>query len=179
MHMWNVVQVEGAWYHLDATWSDSDTLVNYKYFNVTDEMIQNDHVIYDTYFGKDGEDSQVENAEYGNIRLPVCNSLDANYYASKAVRINSYDRSADAAIVAAIEAAARKGEESFSVYIGKDLAFDEAVDKMFSEYPYKLTNCIRRAARNLGIEINYRESVFVADETTRGITVKIQYENDE
>ena len=44
-HMWNIVNINGSNYHLDATWNDSgaDNSILYFYFNVTDEYIQRDH----------------------------------------------------------------------------------------------------------------------------------------
>ncbi len=44
-HMWNVVNIDGENYHLDATWDDlkDTTNIGYFYFNVTDEYISRDH----------------------------------------------------------------------------------------------------------------------------------------
>ena len=43
-HMWNVVCVDGKWYHLDLTWVDRLGRVSYDYFLVTDGQIKdNDH----------------------------------------------------------------------------------------------------------------------------------------
>ncbi|CAH2212973.1 transglutaminase domain-containing protein [Tepidibacter aestuarii] len=50
-HAWNMVYIEGKWYHLDTTWNDpsyvniSDKIneVSYEYFNSTDEFMEKDH----------------------------------------------------------------------------------------------------------------------------------------
>ncbi len=44
-HMWNIVEIDGKNYHLDATWNDTgnETDYSYMYFNVTDEFISRDH----------------------------------------------------------------------------------------------------------------------------------------
>lgn len=46
-HLWNLVQLDGRWYHLDCTWDDPvpsrDGFISYKYFNLTDEQIRTDH----------------------------------------------------------------------------------------------------------------------------------------
>lgn len=52
-HMWNVVQLDGAWYHLDLTWDDpvlekGGDLIRYFFFNVTDETVGKTHKDYDT-----------------------------------------------------------------------------------------------------------------------------------
>lgn len=74
-HVWNVVKINNSYYHIDTTWGDasynitSDTEtkfdipeVNYDYLCVTDEEIQKTHVVKNT------------------ISLPVCDSMEANYY---------------------------------------------------------------------------------------------------
>lgn len=68
-HMWNMVKLDGNWYHIDVTWDDpkgifgSDYL-KYDYFNVSDEMIKSDH--------------QATKNMYMNY--PVANSIRQNYY---------------------------------------------------------------------------------------------------
>ena len=62
-HAWNIVKVNGQGYQLDTTWDMANTkdgLVNYDYFNLTDEAISADH------FDFSG--------------VPVCTSTDANYF---------------------------------------------------------------------------------------------------
>ncbi len=52
-HMWNMVKVEGNWYHIDVTWDNPEgelsrlypDMVLYQYFMVTDSVIENDHKI--------------------------------------------------------------------------------------------------------------------------------------
>lgn len=51
-HMWNLVRIDGKWYHVDVTWddpvingvSDESTIV-YDYFCLPDEKILEDHII--------------------------------------------------------------------------------------------------------------------------------------
>lgn len=45
LHMWNVVQIDGYNYHLDATWNDGafTDAQGYFYFNVTDSYIKRTH----------------------------------------------------------------------------------------------------------------------------------------
>lgn len=44
-HMWNIVTIDSANYHLDATWNDNDKEndINYFYFNLSDDKIKEDH----------------------------------------------------------------------------------------------------------------------------------------
>ncbi len=48
-HGWNIVNIDGNYYHLDLTWDDPVTLfgfdnVDYTYFNVTDDVMSEDHI---------------------------------------------------------------------------------------------------------------------------------------
>jgi transglutaminase-like putative cysteine protease len=47
LHLWNLVKLDGKWYHLDCTWDDPlpnrDGIISYKFFNLSDEQISADH----------------------------------------------------------------------------------------------------------------------------------------
>lgn len=74
-HMWNVVRIEGQYYHLDATFDNSlskDGMIRYDYFNLSDSQIFKDHepVIY---------------------KLPVCADGDHTYYKEKKISWTKYE----------------------------------------------------------------------------------------
>lgn len=62
-HAWNLVKIDGNYYYNDPTWNDQDTDTFYCYFNITTEMLEQDHVIDQFPYEK-----------------PVCTQLDANYF---------------------------------------------------------------------------------------------------
>lgn len=74
-HVWNIVKINGEYYHVDTTWGDasynlsseSDASlkapeVNYDYLCVNDDKISEAHVIKN------------------RVECPSCTSMDANYY---------------------------------------------------------------------------------------------------
>lgn len=52
-HAWNMVQLDGVWYHLDLTWDDpigvEDDRIRYTYYLKTDEELRADHQWTRTY----------------------------------------------------------------------------------------------------------------------------------
>lgn len=46
-HAWNMVEIDGAWYHVDATWNDlgkrTKHEIRYRYFLRSDEVFKRDH----------------------------------------------------------------------------------------------------------------------------------------
>ena len=62
-HKWNAVRIDGEYYHVDPTWNDQGDTIFHAYFNVSDEIIEEDHFINTTVYD-----------------LPVCDSMDANYF---------------------------------------------------------------------------------------------------
>ena len=44
-HMWNIVKVNGNWYHVDTTWDAAGFLQRYDYLNLSDKLIQKTHKI--------------------------------------------------------------------------------------------------------------------------------------
>jgi len=68
-HAWNIVNIEGSYYHIDATWDDAgeegrSNKSKYYYFNVTDEEIKRTHV-------------------WDQTKYPACTSTEHNYFYKK------------------------------------------------------------------------------------------------
>lgn len=73
-HAWNVVYIDGHYYHVDPTWDDTDdanTPVVYPYFNLTTEQINDDHTI------------KSENS----YSLPNCVATANNYHVKNGTRL--------------------------------------------------------------------------------------------
>lgn len=85
-HMWNLVQINGEWYHLDLTWDDDDDTYYHYYFNLSDTLISRDHIIAPSASG-----SAIPN-DFNNYMLPVCTAEAARYIVQAGTRIDSVDR---------------------------------------------------------------------------------------
>lgn len=72
-HAWNYVRIDGAYYHTDLTWDDQDETIYHAYFNQTDAVILEDHLIDTTAYA-----------------LPTCNSTAAQYFTGKDTYLDTY-----------------------------------------------------------------------------------------
>lgn len=113
-HAWNIVKIEGKYYHLDATWDDpimkdgSNKLIH-TYFNLPDEDIGRDH-------------------RWDRTSYPVCVSTEHNYYVYNDLIAIGYD-----AFVSYASRKAREGHDSIAVKISpnQEIGFD--LNKAFKE----------------------------------------------
>ena len=106
-HMWNLVRINGSWYHLDPTWNDTDNSIVYSYFNLSDAGIKLTHTI-DADYSVIGEDD----ARYGfNISLPAANSSENSYFSRKNTMINDLSL-IQPVVLQGIVSAVRAGETS-------------------------------------------------------------------
>ncbi|MHA7965797.1 transglutaminase domain-containing protein [Paenibacillus sp. CAU 1782] len=78
-HAWNMVKLDGDWYHLDLTWDDpvgvQDDIVRYTYYLRTDEEMRRDHTwtrVYpeaSTAYADTLRDLEREGSEEGKLRF--------------------------------------------------------------------------------------------------------------
>ncbi len=74
-HVWNLVRINGHYYHMDATWNDTDDRGYHLYFNVTTKGIMETHPL----------DEAANN-------LPACDSVADNYHRRTGVYANIRDK---------------------------------------------------------------------------------------
>lgn len=181
LHMWNLVYVSNAWYHLDATWNDDDQIESHDYFNLSDAAILADHEISpqvssltnDEINGKNGS----QHVSY-NLSLPACKSNEQNYYRVKGIPIQSFTASADKNVVSALAAAAKRHDKYVSFFIGDTMDYEDAIDKLFHNSPYKYLYYVKAANKLAGDKnhIQYNQTVFFEAKASRGVTLKLSYE---
>ena len=73
-HMWNLVNINGAYYYLDATWNDNEQQPQYAYFNITTEQLQRTHLIAEQLY------------------VEICTAQTDNYYIRNNTYLDSFDR---------------------------------------------------------------------------------------
>jgi len=81
-HVWNVLYIDGEWYHADVTWDDpvpdKYSRVNHKYFLKSDNWMRNLGNHYD--FSNSGADSEkYDNAFWNDINSSII-TIDGNMY---------------------------------------------------------------------------------------------------
>lgn len=76
-HMWNVVNLDGNWYHVDVTWDDtsSSAVPYYGYFNLTTNDIKADHTI-----------------DTSNLKVPTCTATKYNFHSYYALNFSDTDK---------------------------------------------------------------------------------------
>jgi len=178
-HMWNLMKIDGSWYHLDITWCDNDPTV-YNYFNVTDAVITQTRTIFPSastltaarISGSDGS------AAAGcNLSVPACTATDANYFKAKGIQISGLADANSNAAVSAIVTAANQKKPSVSFYIEESADYNQTLNGMLKASPYQLMTYLNTANRDSGIknQIALNNIKYISDQTDRGLTVFLSY----
>lgn len=130
-HMWNCVQIQGEWFHVDVTWNDGDYHIQrYAFLNLTTDKIKQTHTISPMH----GEGDPGDNT-FLNTFVPECTSTEYNYYQRNCVTLTDLD-DADDLIYALANAAAQK-EEYFDFLIADNLDITEVNQKIADGYGSK------------------------------------------
>lgn len=127
-HMWNCVKIDNKWYQTDVTWSHPDNAHclyssdKYNYFNITDEMMYEEHTLFDYYY----EGTDAKNCI--NFYVPKCTDTDKTYYNAKCEKLMDLNNSNR--IVSAMALAARSKEKAFAIVIDDSLDYERTVSKI-------------------------------------------------
>jgi transglutaminase/protease-like cytokinesis protein 3 len=103
-HMWNVVKIDGQYYHLDATFDDPviesrpQGLISYRYFNITTAQIQKTH--------------KMDKMAYS---VPTCTATKANYYVKNNLLFEKYNQSTISRLVQAGNKAVSSKESTVQI----------------------------------------------------------------
>lgn len=168
-HMWNLVQIDGAWYHLDLTWDDGADVINYEYFNLTTEMIGENHTI-DPLVYTEGEDP-----DSPNFFLPECVYLTHNYYRVEGVMIHRFDNAADRRIVNRIVEAVRNGEGCIYLSFGPEQPYEDYINTLFNSPGYRIYHYIEAANAELPsrMQLSRDGMKMLKNENRRTVRIKL------
>ena len=143
-HQWNVVKLGEEWYHLDATWDDSDEHIHYNYFNLTTDQILNDRTISDNYTNltaKEINGSTNTKPILFNINIPNCFSNKHNFYVKEAVLYKNSDHKSTKEIENKLVDTIIELKNTIYIKVSNDSNYKETVNKLFFNEPYVFFNC--------------------------------------
>lgn len=167
-HMWNLVRIDGQWYHADPTWDDNGSVPLYQYLNVTDAMIRQDHTLYAVA----SETEEVQPDKLYNLPLPSCTATKANYFQARGVQIRSDD---PYLLTAELKRAAENGDKAVYLYIDESLDYDTMVRKLFQEDPFMLYTAVESVNSEGGVQLSYTDCTYVEAKACRGVAVMLSY----
>ncbi len=137
-HAWNVVDVDGVWYNLDCTWDDpilktaNYKNLRYNYFLVPDSYIEDL-----THFHK--SQKKMSSGDYITyFEPPACTETAQNYFVKNGLVYSDF-ASAEAAIKAEIERAAKDGSRTAQITVATAELYDEVFDARMSYNDYSKT----------------------------------------
>ena len=115
-HAWNIVEIDGAYYHMDTTWGDPSYYsstdsekegapnIDYSYLCVTDAEIRKNHTIDQEF------------------TLPVCTSITDNYFVREGLYLEGYD---EGKIKAIFEEAKEQGKNAVTIKASDGQVYQE------------------------------------------------------
>lgn len=129
-HGWNYICLGGRYYWTDVTWDDPVSVsdpgrqsLDHYYFLITDEMLLRDHQLgTDNYF------------------VPVCDSMELNYYVQRGHYLERYSSEALPGYAAA------DGGHIEMLFCTKE-AYDEAYTALFDRHDYWAVDAFTRSDR--------------------------------
>ena len=86
-HMWNLVKIDGDWYHIDVTNDKNQAFNEYTYFCLSDQKIQElGHKISRQII----DSKEIPQDSIYNFKLPECNSMKHNYYYKNSIHVSDF-----------------------------------------------------------------------------------------
>lgn len=174
LHMWNQVKIDGLWYNLDTTWNDNGEMTGYDYFNLDDETLFKSHTASEVYNGNNDSPEDMLKNLY-NVVYYECTSMDANYYYKECAIIKELNDEKGVEIISRLADTAMKGEEYFNISIEKETNFENTVNNLFYQSPYKFFYYITEANKLCSNKLNETEITVLKKEHINVITVRLKY----
>ena len=179
-HMWNVVELNNEWYHLDPTWddNDSDGLIIYEYFNLDNENISRTHKINaDIETVLSDSEEEILNSKY-NFFVPLCTSMNMNYYNKEGILIEKFDSETDKKVIHEMVDKINHEENYLPLKFGDIMKYNEYINMMFYKSPYKYYYYIDHANDMLDRKISKKNISVLKNENNSVLRIKLVTENE-
>lgn len=122
-HAWNIVCIDGEYYHVDATWGDPS------YNTDSDRTIPIAQIDY-SYLCIPTAQIGLDHTASNEFPLPFCQSMNANYFVREGLYITGYDESYLAKV---FESAVQKGQNSITLKASDRQVYDMLTQQLFGE----------------------------------------------
>lgn len=163
-HMWNMVNLDGDWYHIDTTWDDPKNLfgnnyIRYDYFNVNDDMVKSDH-------------KPISN-KYMNY--PKANETDKNLFIKQELYI--YDNNDSKSVVEQIvKKCLLNGEEYIRFRCQSEEKYQSVINDLFnkSDNNSGFFSILENAVNEIGVQVSTDEYSIVENDNTKVITIQLK-----
>jgi hypothetical protein len=117
-HAWNIVQMEGDYYHVDVTWGDGSN---------TDARKHSDDPNF-TYFGLTDREARLTRSIEQKPPPPRCNATACNYFIRNGLHFNAYDHRAVVAKLAQL--LKEPGRRRVDIRFGSKAVMDVAIRQL-------------------------------------------------
>lgn len=161
-HMWNMVKLQGKWYHMDVTWDDPHNdfggeYVRYDYFNVNDDMIFADHTAKTTDF----------------MQYPKADAVEENYFVKNGLYV--YDDADGRDLVErAVEGCVLQSGQYVRVRCQSKDKFNSLIKNVFDETNGSFFEILHDVSDNLGINIAAEQYAIAKNPYALVITVQLK-----
>ena len=142
-HMWNVIKIDGEWYHLDLTANDSDQGPYHFFFNVTQKYLEESRTIDPKI--SDDFSRELTDSRY-NIFLPDCTSEKYNYHIYNSL-FAAEKSQVESMVVSTICEAVKDEKRMIELSVSGNTGFDPAIHN--AEKYFDLGRCISIANAEL------------------------------
>ena len=140
LHAWNLVELDGKYYWVDATWGDSfdsegNTVLNYHYFMITDE------VLFRTHYTLDGTVFLNSYDSIDVFKFPQCTDNSLSYYVQTGSYFPTYDYYGIRNYV--LQKLNENPYQYFEFQIGDQASYQQALDYLFSDNYLYMTGILQ------------------------------------
>lgn len=139
-HAWNVVKIDGNYYHIDVTWDsplDGASEIVYTNFNLTDQQVMENRIIHSPFIGE-------PSGEYDCfVPIPHCENTDYYYYHYHGLYIDQLNDDTIQYIVDLLSQTVERRDTSIQLKFASQQMVDEfmqmvddGVHTAFRKFPY-------------------------------------------